>query len=112
MTTVTGCPRKPCTSASIEQLSMGTFRKRNAPCSSATSVLVVPSAPQAKTTRAPSPAHVLPSAAVKVTVPTIVALGLTTALADEGANAVSTVATEKLSSDLTTPSYTPPRSTA
>ena len=47
---------------------MGTFRKRNTPWSSATSVLVVLSASHIKATRAPSPAHVLPSAAVNVTV--------------------------------------------
>jgi len=43
---------------------------------------------------------VVPSAAVKVTVPTIVALGLTTAVADAGTNALSTAATETFSSDL------------
>jgi len=80
---------------------MGTFAKRNAPWSSATSVLVVLSVPHAKATRAPSPAHVLPSAAVSVTVPTIVALGLTPAMAHAGTNAVSTAATETSNSDLT-----------
>ena len=98
--TATDCGRKPCTYASIEQLPTGTFRKRNAPCASATSVLVVLPAPQAKATRTPSPDHVPPSASVNVTVPTIVALGPTSAMALAGANTVSPSARKTLSSDL------------
>src|SRR3989454_4589808 len=65
-TVTTGRILKPCTSASIEQRSTGTFMKRNAPRASDISVLPVPSAAHASVTRTPSPGNVSPSAAVSV----------------------------------------------
>jgi len=92
VTTLTDGAEKPCTSASIEQRPAGTFTKRNAPRSSDTSVLVVASAAHARVTRTPSPKNVLPSAAVSVTVPMTVALGLAPAPMEAAANTVNNAA--------------------